>query len=89
MDARGRGKRLNTRALAFGSGADLGIKVLARRDLCAAITRQPGTLWAITTRRLIPLEFDAVPLDPPTPANSRALLRLNKNERVLALRYLP
>jgi hypothetical chaperone protein len=88
MDAHGRGKRLNTRALAFSSSFDLGIKVLARRDLCAAVTRQPGSLWAITTQRLVPLDFDAVPLDPPTPANSRALVRLNKNERVLALRYL-
>lgn len=89
MDASGRGKRLNTRALAFSNGSDLGIKVLARRDLCAAVTRQTGPLWAITTHRLIPLDFDAVPLDPPTPANSRALVRLHKGERLLALRYLP
>jgi hypothetical protein len=89
MDAHGRGKRLNTRTLAFSNGSDLGIKVLARRDLCTAVTRQPGALWAITTRRLIPLDFDAVPLDPPTPATSRALVRLNKNERLLALHYLP
>ncbi len=89
MDAGGRGKRLNTRSLVFSNGADLGIKVLERRDLCAAVTRQPGSLWAITTHRLIPLDFDAVPLDPPTPANSRALVRLNKGERLLALHYLP
>jgi hypothetical protein len=89
MDVHGRGKRLNTRALTFSSGFDLGIKVLARRDLCAVVRQRPGSLWAITTHRLIPLNFDAIPLDPPMPANSRALVRLNSGERLLALRYLP
>ncbi|MBN1678907.1 MAG: Hsp70 family protein [Anaerolineae bacterium] len=84
----GRGKRIHTRSIPFTLSSDLGTKVLARRDFCAAVTRQPGTLWAITTRRMMSLEFDAIPLDPPTPSNSRALLRLDDGESLLSLHYL-
>jgi hypothetical protein len=85
--ATGHGKRLHTRALPFSNGADLGIKVLAGRDLCACAVAHPdGTLWAITTRRMRALDLDSIPLDDPTPPRKRALLRLDPGEALVALR---
>ena len=94
-ESNGRGKRINTRAIPFVTGSDLGTKVFSRRALTAAIplggfagASDLNTLWAITTHRLIPLDVDSIPLDPPTPPNSRAILKLRKGETLLALQFL-
>ncbi|MCD4687680.1 MAG: Hsp70 family protein [Anaerolineae bacterium] len=83
--ANGRGKRLHTGVLSL-SNDDLGAKVLSGRDLAACAVLQPGAqLWALTTQRMVPLDAHNLPLDPPTPANKRALLRLQLGETLVAL----
>jgi hypothetical protein len=90
-ESNGRGKRLHTRSIPFSDSPDLGTRTLSRRALSAAMplgSAQTGDLWAITTRRLIPLDLETIPLDPPTPPNSRDLVRLRKGESLLALQFL-